>query len=85
MARIEADSLLRFFKQETPSGVIDGVNDVFTLSQIPLEDDAVEVYLNGLKQIPVVDYTISGATITFVIAPALAQTIDCFYIQKRGE
>lgn len=82
--RIAAKNLLKFWKQETPSGTINGSNKAFTLSQTPLENDVVEVYLDGLRQVPVIDYTISTTTITFVTAPALGQSVFVQYVQKIG-
>ncbi len=49
---------------ETPAGAIPGT--VYTLSSAPPTDSA-EVYLNGLLQPPGVNYTISGATLTFTV------------------
>lgn len=52
---------------ETPSGVINGVNDTFTLANTP-KAGTVVLYRNGLRQQAGVaeNYTISGDTITFV-------------------
>ncbi len=53
------------------SGVVDGVNTVFTLAETPDEGTA-RVYMGGVLLAPGVteDYEISGATITFNVAPA---------------
>ncbi len=85
MSRLDAQSLKKFWEDETPSGTINGSNTVFTLSQTPLEDAAVDVYLDGLKQIPTTDYSISGTTITFVTAPSIGQILRVEYIRLRGE
>lgn len=82
--RIAGKNLLKFWKQEAPTGLINGSNKVFTMSQTPLENDTVEVYLNGLRQIPTTDYSVSTTTITFVTAPALGQTVNVQYVQKSG-
>lgn len=58
-----------FVFNEVPTGVVDGVNVTFTLAHAPKPTGSEEVYLNGQLQIPTSDYTISGATITFVVAP----------------
>lgn len=55
--------------EETPTGTIDGVNTSFTLSAVPI---ANSLYLELARQPQVgggVDYTLSGSTITYVIAP----------------
>lgn len=85
MARLEGDNLKKFWKTEVPSGTINGTNDTFVLSEIPLEDDVVMIFLNGLFQYPTIDYSISNATIVFVSAPPLASKIYAYYVQKRGE
>lgn len=85
MSRLDAQSLKKFWEDETPSGTINGSNAVFTLAQTPLENAAVDVYLDGLKQIPTTDYSVSGSTITFVVAPAIGQTLRVDYIRSKGE
>lgn len=82
MARLDAKFLKRFWVKETPSGTVNGSNVTFTLSQIPAENDAVEIYLDGLF---VTDYSLSGVTITMTTAPAFGQVIRAFYVQKQGE
>jgi hypothetical protein len=53
-----------FITREVPSGNINGSNRVFTLANVPVTGTEC-VYLNGLLQTEGVDYTISGAVITF--------------------
>lgn len=85
MARPDADQLKKFWKQETPSGTINGSNVTFTLGQTPVENDSVLVFLDGLHQVIGTHITISGSTITFTTAPATAQVVVAFYIEQRGE
>ncbi len=85
MARLEADNLKKFWVTEVPTGTINGSNDTFNLSEEPIEDDAVLLFLNGLFQYPTLDYSISNATIVFVTPPPLASKLFAHYIQKRGE
>lgn len=85
MSRLDAQSLKKFWTDETPTGLVNGSNTVFTLAQTPLENEAVDVYLDGLKQIITTDYSVSGVTITFVTAPELGQTVRVDYIRARGE
>jgi hypothetical protein len=84
MALIDARWLNRFWTDEVPQGTIDGVNDEFTLDSLPVENDAVDVYLDGLKLESGVDYTVSGSTIEFVEPPALGQSLRVDYIKKSG-
>ena len=60
---------------ETPSGIINGVNAVFTISAAPVEQ---MLFLNGAFQTETTDYTLSGTTITYVEAPASASTHTIF-------
>ena len=80
MALIDAKLLKRMWVDETPSGS----GTTFTLSQVPIENDAVEVYIDGLKLRAPTHYSISGQTITLVQALAAGQSIRANYIQKAG-
>lgn len=59
-----------FVDKEVPTGVINGVNVTFTLASTP-QVGSEHVFLNGELQNPggSNDYTISGSTITFNVAP----------------
>lgn len=86
MSRVDADLLKKFIIDETPSGTVNGSNTAFTLSQTPFDsNDAVQVFIDGIKRDRVTDWTISGTTITFVTAPALGQSVRVNYIMLRGE
>lgn len=60
----------KYITRETPSGVLNGSNVTFTLANTPVAGTEC-VYLNGVLQEPGAsqDYTISGATITYLAAP----------------
>lgn len=67
--------------RETPSGSVNGSNTAFTLANTPLAGSE-HVWLNGLLQEPSSeDYSISGATITFVTAPVSGDRIRCSYLK----
>ena len=86
MSRVDAKFLKKFFVDETPSGTVNGSNTAFTLSQTPFDtDDSVQVFLDGVGQPRVTDYTISGSTVTFVVAPANAQIVRVNYVMLQGE
>src|SRR3990167_8457047 len=59
---------IRFVDDETLTGTVDGVNAVFTTSKTPLRG-SLKVYLGGGRMRVDEDYTLSGKTITFTIAP----------------
>jgi hypothetical protein len=70
-----------FVDQVTPSGTINGTNVTFTLSQSPSPSSSLAVYRNGVRMTSSVDYTLSGAVITFGtgLAPQSGDTLTCSY------
>lgn len=71
---------IRFSDHELPSGVIDGNNKIFTLSETPI-NNTLHLYLNGLLQFngQGSDYELIGNTITFGNAPPIGSRINCTY------
>ena len=69
--------------REIPSGIVDGVNKLFILTETP-ELQSEHLFLNGLLQDPgeTEDYVISGNTITFNDAPFEGSKIRCSYGNK---
>lgn len=69
-----------FVVRETPSGSINGSNTSFSLANTPVAGTE-QVFLNGLLQEPGSgnDYTISGATITYLTAPLTGEKIVVSY------
>jgi hypothetical protein len=63
-----------FIDDETPSGTIDGNNTAFTLANSPVTS-SLKVYLGGSRQRVTEDYTLSGRTITFTIAPQVGEVL----------
>jgi hypothetical protein len=59
--------LSSFVSNEVLTGTKNGINTVFTLANTPIAG-SVELH-NVIYMVPTVDYTISGNTITFVVAP----------------
>ncbi len=71
--------------QEVPSGTINGSNVTFTLANIPVENAAVMLFLDGdiIPQVSgALGYTISDATITMGTAPAMGQKLYAWYIKN---
>ena len=59
-----------FVYNEVPSGNVDGINAIFTLENAPSPANSLQLFLNGhYMQLAGGDYTLSGITITFNIAP----------------
>jgi hypothetical protein len=55
--------------RETPAGAMNGANTNFSLSFTPAPAASLTLWLNGVEQVPATDYTISGGTITYIVAP----------------
>jgi hypothetical protein len=58
-----------FVYNEVPSGTQNGSNTNFTLANTPIAG-TVMAHKNGLRLKPTTDFTVSGTTITYVVAPA---------------
>jgi hypothetical protein len=72
---------LKIFKdKEIPSGSINGINKVFNLQYLPV-DNSEHLYLNGVLQEngDGNDYVISDSTITFKEAPPINTKLRCTY------
>lgn len=58
---------------------VNGVQTIFTLSQMPQSNDSVLIFQNGYplnKNL----YSISGKTITFITAPGIAVNLSAWYV-----
>jgi hypothetical protein len=54
-----------FADDETPSGAINGSNMTYTLTYTPNPASSLELFVNGVLQLPGVDFTLSGNIITY--------------------
>jgi hypothetical protein len=68
-----------FADNETPTGVIDGANKVFSLAKTPSPSANLQLFKNGILQVEGTDYTLAKNVVTFGAAPALASTLKAFY------
>lgn len=68
------------FVDEVPTGNVDGINTVFTLSQTPITANGVIVFDDYLYVQPGL-YSIVGSTITFSTAPPLGHKITAWYVE----
>jgi hypothetical protein len=64
-----------FVDAETPAGVINGTNAAFTLAHTPAPAASLSLYRNGLEQTNGIDFTLSGAALTFA-SGSIPQTGD---------
>ena len=62
------DTAPSFLDGDSPSGIVDGSNTVFTLSATPNPATSLAVYRNGLLQKVGQDYTFGGRTVQFTAA-----------------
>lgn len=71
-----------FVTRETPAGSVNSSNVTFTLANTPTAGTE-QVYLNGILQEPGGgnDYTISGATITYLAAPTTGDRLRVSYMK----
>lgn len=60
---------------ETPSGSINGSNTAFTVANVP-----AFLTMNGQVIVETVDYTISGLSITTIVAPPTGSIFRSYYI-----
>ena len=70
-----------FIDGETPSGSVDGVNTLFTLSQAPNPASSLAVFRNGLRLKAGLDYTAATSSIAFVAnyVPQSGDVLLCSY------
>ena len=68
------------FKSNSATG--NGSTSAFALSDTPISIHALWVYVDGLFQRPITDYTLSGDTVTFITTPAQDQSLDFRYIKR---
>jgi len=70
-----------FVDNETPTGDLDGVDVTYTLANAPSPAGSLHLYLNGIRQKSGGgnDYTLSGSTITFAVAPVSTDVILADY------
>lgn len=64
---------------EVPIGSINGVNRNFALTINPMPIASVLLFLNGVFQIPNVNYVLSGLNISMNIAPGASSTLYAVY------
>ena len=69
-----------FVDKEVPSGAINGANVTYVLANTPIAGSE-HIYLNGILQESGAgnDYTISGATITYLTAPLTGDKLRASY------
>lgn len=73
-------ALGNYAANETPAGVINGVNKAYTLANPPVPAATLQLFLNGVLQRPAgVDFTLVGLTCTMVNAPVVGDVLTAYY------
>jgi hypothetical protein len=67
-------------KHEIPTGLVNGVNDDFTIANVPI-DDTILVLRNGLV-VPESEITYVHPVITLSTAPSIGQLIEVYYLTE---
>ena len=65
--------------EETPVGSVNGSNKSFTLTDSPNPTSSIELEVNGQTVVETSDYTISGDTLTTVMAYPTGVTLRIRY------
>ena len=68
---------------EVPVGTVNGSNAVFTISNSAANNEIV-VTINGLKQKETTDYSLSGTTLTFTVAPFTGALLEVYYVHSTS-
>lgn len=76
---IEGSSTINFADGEVPGGAINGVNASFSLAHAPSPTASLKLYLNGVVQTQIADYSLGGAAITFNAAPLAGDALIAWY------
>lgn len=71
-----------FIDAEVPAGILDGLNNTFTLANTPNPGSSVAVYRNGLLLRQTGDFTVTGSAIAFVPG-AIPQPADSLAVSYR--
>ena len=73
---------------EVPSGVLDGINRVFTVSASPMPPESLQVYRNGMLLKSGADYVLDNTSITFSqtagATPQPSDLLQCYYRVSGG-
>jgi hypothetical protein len=69
---------------EIPGGALNGSNVTFSLANVPVPATSVRVYRNGLRLSVGMDYSISGASITF-LSTAIPQLSDLLQVDYTAQ
>ena len=58
---------------------VNGVTAVFALGAAPTSTVLTQVFLNGVKQMPTTDYSVTGSTLTMAFVPQVGDYLYVLY------
>lgn len=70
------------FVSEQPSGIVNGVNNVFNLSQLPVSPSSVIIFKDR-GALPTNKWSIIGQQVTLVDTPQTGQSLWVFYVEQQ--
>ncbi len=72
------------FKQEVPTGLVNGSNTVFNLSELPISNQSILIMVDDLV-LNSAEFAVTGAQqVTLVTAPVVGQSIYAFYAVNQS-
>jgi hypothetical protein len=76
-----AAASVNFSDAEVPVGTINGSNASFSLGNTPYPAISLQLYRNGIRLLPGVDYQLTGNSLTFLSAsvPQVGDSLQAFY------
>jgi hypothetical protein len=73
------DSNAMYVDSETPGGLLNGTNTLFSLAQQPAPPGSLALYRNGLLQLAGQNYALTAKTLTFTNSPAPTDHLEAYY------
>jgi len=70
---------IRFIDDEILTGTINGTNKDFTIAHSPSPVTSLKIYRGGARQRITEDYTFSGTTVSFLVAPVTGEILTGEY------
>lgn len=77
-----SNQTMTFVENETPAGIVDSSNAIFTLEAIPVPASSLQLFRNGVLQKSGMDYLPNGKTVTFS-SWAIPQPGDVLQVSYR--
>jgi hypothetical protein len=76
---VDNGDLVQYSEGTTPSGLVNGVNNVYTLEHDPIPSASVQLFVDGQFQHQDTDYTINHEVISTITPPGSGVPITAFF------